>query len=459
MSQSAHALLLPETDEVQERPTRALESLLSSRFAAGDIPALETAAGGLDFFTMLRELFRLGEADFVVRMAVLAEIAESDRAVWEPDALLRHFVWLAPEALSMVLRNLRRSGWLELEVRDHRLTERGEALFPIIRRVLDVRADQGDLALGVLNVQLSRDLGTEATPALRHLRHNLCRIALEAESALESHSEVRILETRERIDRNLAWARRARVAIEEIDLSETEAYRVAQQVGQQLSELHRWHAALYRALGDLADKRVALGESGLSIVDMTQFLMRCDVDMLADFGGELVAVPLSPVFGIVDNLLSEAEYELVHAPEREEGPSLYGWTDGAPEDAPPGEPELPEFTALDAFVADMGALAEGGGSFRLSEIVPGRSWAESAYRLSLLALSETDPDAAGDPDEPAPEGGDPALNALSRAVPFFVEIEPPGRAFDAIDAPFRGEVSRGWVVRHGATVPADATSR
>ncbi len=452
---SSHLLLLPESDEALDRPARALDALLSGQMPATEIPALEAAAGGLPYFTMLRELFRLGEADFVVRMAVLSDIAESDRPRWEPDSLVRHFGWLATEALGVVLRGLRRSGWLELEGREHRLTDRGEAVYPLLRRLTDVRPMQGDLALGVLSVQLSRELGAEAAPALRHLRHNLCRIADEAEVALSSHSEVRILEARQRIDRNLAWARRARVAIEDIDLAETEAYRVAQAVGQQLSELHRWHAALQRALGDLADKRVALGDSGLSIVDLTQFLMRCDVDMLADFGESLVAVPVAPTFALCDNLVLEAEAELVHGASRAPDMARYGWAEGAPEIAGRGEPELPEFTALERFIGDLAALQLGDGKRSLAELVPTRSWAESAYRLSLLALAETPPptgaktagDGAGEGDASAGQGGDPALSALSRSVPFWQEIAAPGREGVDVDDPFDGAISRGFVVR------------
>jgi hypothetical protein len=450
----AAALLQPEAEETPERPTRALDALLDARFAADEIPALGLAAGGLDFFAILRELFRLGEADFVVRMAVLCELAESDRPRWEPDALLRHFAWLHPEVLAHLLRCLRRSGWLELDGRDHRLSERGEAVFPIVRRLLDVRPSQGDLALGVLNVQLSRELGSEAAPALRHLHHNLCRVVEEAELALGSHSEVRILETRARIERNLGWARRARVAVEGIDLSSAEAYRVAQQVGQQLSELHRWHAVLYRSLGDLADKRVSLGETGLSLVDLTQFLMRCEVDVLADFGETLVAQPVAPIFGIVDNLVLEAEDELVRAGPRDDGPRRLGWDDVGLQQAAPGAPDAPASTPLDRLVADLAGLQGDPGRLALAALVPAQGWAESAYRLSLLALAESEPDlltTVGASD------GDPALAALARAVPFHVEVAGLGGEAVAVQEPFAGAISRGDVVRLVATAASAPT--
>ena len=53
-----------------------------------------------------------------------------------------------------------------------------------------------------------------------------------------------------------------------------------------------------------------------------------------------------------------------------------GWHDGPPEQAPAGEIEVGEFTALDRFVADLQALQAKGGSGRLSSLVPRRSWAD-----------------------------------------------------------------------------------
>lgn len=451
----ATLLLTPTAEDPAERPTRALEALLAPHVDATAIAALEAAVGGLPYFSLMREIFRLGEADFVVRLAVLAEIAESDRARWEPDVLQRHFAWLAPEALAAILRAVRRAGWLELEGRALRLSDRGEALFPLVRRIVDIRPALGDLALGVLSVELSRELGAESTPALRHLRHNLCRIVEEAEIAIESHSEVRILECRERIDRNLGWAKRARQVVETMDLSETEAYRIAQGVGQQLSELHRWHATLHRALGDLSDKRVALGSSGLSIVDMTQFLMRCDIDQLADFGASLVATPVQPLFGIADNLIHEAAYELGLDRGLGGPASRYGWSDGAPQQADQGEPELPGVTALDRFAVELGDRLAQAPRAALAAVVPGRSWADSAYRLSLLALAEgVAEESAASVDR---QGGDPALAALTQALRFAVTIEAPGDAAVAIATPFVGAVSAGEVQRLAPTSEAGAS--
>ena len=448
-------------DPEPELPAAALAELLAPEFDASTIPSLQQAQAGMPYFGLLRDLVRLGEAHFAVRMAVLTELASSDRTRWDVDAIARHFAWLLPDARTAVLRSLRKGGWLELVDAQVRLTDRGEALYAIVGRVLGIQPEAGDLALGVLNVELSRDLGQEATPALKHLHHNLRRIVDDAEGAVRSHSEVRVLEARDRIDRNLAWARRARACVESLDLADDACYRAAQEVGAALGELHQWQAVLQRAIGDLQQKRIQLGSTGLSMTDVTGFLMRCDVEELADFGRPLVSMPVQPLFLILDNALSEAEYEWVHGPDRQDTPGLQGWTDGPPEDSQAGALELPEFGALDRFVADVQALALKGGVQKLAAFVPRRSWVESAWRLSVLALGESlapvlrpasgpsaDTAADGEGGSAAEERQDATQQALLHALggtPFEVAVAGDGADKDKVWVEFASEVSRGVI--------------
>lgn len=428
----------PDTAEVSD-----LEALLEPGFDAQSVPSVVAAQAGMAYFTLLRDLVRLGEAGFVVRLAVLTELASSDRTSWEPEMLARHFAWLTADARSAVLRSLRKGGWLEVVEGNHRLTERGEALYAVISRVLGIQPEEGDLALGVLNVELTRDLGHEQAPALRHLHHNLRRIVGTAEEAARSHSEVRVLEAQSRIERNLAWARRARACVEKLDLGDDLAYRAAQDVGSALSELHQWQAVLQRAIGDLSRKRVQLGATGLSMTDLTTFLMRCDLETLADFGAPMVSRNIAPLFVILDNALSEAEYEYVQVPPRPEDGFAHGWAEGPPTESFAGALELPEFTALDRFVADIKALAEKGGTQKLAAFVPRRSWAESAYRLSLLALGESvvaaGGDAADQPDESM------AAMATLASQPFEVIVIGDGSDKDPVYTDTAAQVSRGVV--------------
>ena len=440
---------------VDDLASADLSDLLSPQFDGMSQPSLKQAQTGMAYFGLLRDLVRLGEANFVVRLAVLTEFASSDRTRWDAESVASQLGWLTPEARTSVLRSLRKGGWLEQIEGCQRLTDRGEALYAVISRVLGIEPQEGDLALGVLNVELSRDLGHAAAPALRHLHHNLRRIVDGAEEAVRSHSEVRVLEAQTRIERNLAWARRARASLEGLDLEDDACYRVAQNVGQTLGELHQWQAVLQRAIGDLAHKRVQIGATGLSLTDVTSFLMRCDLETLADFGRPLMSMPVAPVFVILDNALSEAEYEFVQAPDHVEQGYAVGWADGPPEESLAGELELPEFTALDKFAADLRALAEKGGSQKLGTFVPRRSWAESAYRLSLLALGET----AG--SAPAASDSDAGEIAVLQAVasrPFEVHVAGDGSDRDRIYSDAASEISRGIVKLRDPSPQSAATS-
>jgi hypothetical protein len=447
---SAHPALRVQADD-DELPTGELEQLLQAPFGVEDLPGLQAAQRALPWFNQLRDLVRLGEANFVVRVTVLGELASSDRPRWDQEALARHFSWLDERVRTSVLRSLTRAGWLERVEAQLRLTGSGEALWAVVSRLLSIEPEMGDLALGVLNVELSRDLDVDAAPALRHLHHNLCRIVDEAEDALRSHSEVRILEARDRVDRNLAWARRARSCLEKLDLSDDASYRVAHDVGRVLSELHQWHAVLYRALGDLARRRVPLGESGLSMVDVTTFLMRCDAEQLASFGEALVSRPVAPLFAITDNLLSEAEYEWLFGTDRLERSFAQGWAEGPPDLADEGEPELPEFHDLERFSEDLAKLAGRGGEGRLASFLPRRSWAETAYRMSLLTLGESafveaDERAAANQDAlTVVEGEEVAVLATLGRQRFSLDVEGDGWQGEPIYTDSASEISRGRV--------------
>jgi hypothetical protein len=97
---------------------------------------------------------------------------------------------------------------------------------------------------------------------------------------------------------------------------------------------------------------------------------------------------------------------------------------------------------LDRFVADIKALATKGGAAKLSALVPRRSWAESAYRLSLLALGETAGEVNPADDGPTPDVLD--LQAL-RGTQFEVLVIGDGSEKDKIFSEVAGEISRGAV--------------
>lgn len=426
-------LLRPLDTVADEAPAAALDDVLSPGFGADAVPGGERARGLLGYFPLLRELVRLGEADFVVRAAVIAELASSERTGFTLEDLHAHFPWLQPDERTRVFRGLRQSGWLSLAEGTYGLSDKGEAVYSVLSTLLGSAPAEGDLALGVFSVEVATELGADQGAPLRHLLHNLRKVIGEAETAMQSHSEVKILEVRDKLDRNLAWSRRARESVDTLELDDFEAYKTAQAVGRSLSELHQWHGALQRALNDVARRRIHLDQSGLSLTDITHFLIRCDVATLADFGRRYVSTPLQPLFGIADNMLTEAEYVLFLL-ERDEAGERRGWSDGEPSSSQESEEKEVRFAGLSRFVEDLERVTAAGEPVRLAELVPRGGWAESAYRLSLLAMTE------GTMTFPE-EGGEPLIQRL-RALKTSVTAESAGeRIFkDGVS-----EISVGWV--------------
>ena len=435
-------LLLPIDEAAGEAPATALDDVLAPGFGPDAVPEEGRARGLLTYFPLLRELVRLGEADFIVRVAVVAELASSERTGYTLEDLHSHFPWLLVEERTRVFRGLRQSGWLDLDEGSYGLSDRGEAVYSLLSTLLGSAPAEGDLALGVFSVEVATELGADQSAPLRHLLHNLRKVIGEAETAMQSHSEVKILEVRDKLDRNLAWSRRARESIDTLELDDFEAYKTAQAVGRSLSELHQWHGALQRALNDIARRRIHLDQSGLSITDITHFLIRCDVSTLAEFGRRFVSTPIKPLFGISDNMLTEAEFVLFLL-EREEAADRRGWSEGGPAQSAASAEKEARFAGLQRFVEDLEAVTASGEPVRLSELVPRGGWAESAYRLSLLAMTE------GTMTFPE-EGGEPLIQRL-RALHSKVDAESAGEKVykDGVS-----EISVGWVMPVRATAPA-----
>lgn len=394
----------------------AVAELLTPGFAVETVPVLGKASGLLGYFGLLRELFRHDEASFVARFAVLSELASSEKTKWTADELHHTFPWMAAHHRVRVFRALRASGWLVGEDGSYSLGAAGSTVYTTLASLLGTQPHDGDLTLGVLHAEMAAALGVDPEAPLSHLQHNLRKVISEAEDALTSHSEVKILDVRHKLDRNLAWSMRARTLLDELNVEEFGAYKTAQAIGRSLSELHQWHGALQRALNDITQRRIHLDASGLSLTDITQFLMKCSVNEIADFGQRFVSQPPAPRFAIVDNVLSEAEFVL-YLQEREDEEERRGWTDGAPRMAVESVGEVERFVSLARFVSDVEEMVVSEEERTLAAFIPHTGWAESAYRLSLLCLSE-----GGMRHAPSVEDGGDVLIAKLRDCPMEFEV-------------------------------------
>ena len=114
-------------------------------------------------------------------------------------------------------------------------------------------------------VRASYELGTLTPEVLSHLLYRLRRLETELQQAVESLSEPRILQARERLANIWSWIERGSAMIEHImqdPALDRELHRVAQQIGRAQSRLLRMTTVFQRVLNDIDRQRVHLGATG-----------------------------------------------------------------------------------------------------------------------------------------------------------------------------------------------------
>lgn len=357
-------------------------------FGPDTVVGLREARDAAMHYQLLRGLTSGGHEDFVLRFASVADLVHADQTLWTLDALQRRLCWLDDERTEAVLRALRRSGWLELVGQEYRLTSDGLAVYSTLCRLSSLRTGRDDdLAMGVFDLEASTRLEEDTGPALRHLQHHLRRSIEDVEGAIKSQSELKVLEMREKLDRNLQWSRRARELLDEIDIDDDGGYRSSQRLGRDLSELHRWHSVMQRVLDDIGRHRVPLGATGLRPTDVSRFLAGLSIDELAALGGVGVAQPVWPLVFIMDNLLDVAEYELLTAVARDT--RRIGWAEGEGASAEIGEPPASQGEiAFRSYERDVESLVIEGESVPLERLLLGGDFSRTCYRMTLLALED-----------------------------------------------------------------------
>jgi hypothetical protein len=374
---------------VSEQPTF---SGIVQGFGPDTVAGLTEAYQAAQHFMLLRGLTSGGREDFLLRFGVIADLVHADQTLWTLDALERRLIWLDEERILSTLRVLRRSGWMEMVGTGYRLTSDGLAVYATLARLSSLHNGRDDsLAMGVFDLEASTQLGEDTGPALRHLQHHLRRAVEDVESAVKSQSEVKVLDAREALDKNLEWSQRARLLLDRIDISDDQGYRTGQRLGKDLAELHRWHSVMQRVLDEVGKSHVPVGALGLRPSDIDRFLGALSIDELVALGGDFVSSPVWPRVLLTDNLLDVASYELIYA-ERTEHETV-GWQDGDAESAEVGEPPpSPGEVAFKGYEHDLRQLLTRDEKTPLERFLVSRDFPRTCYRMTLLALEDESPD-------------------------------------------------------------------
>jgi hypothetical protein len=379
-----------------------------------DITPLWLLQSKLPVLEAFMTLFRGSMSDSLVRLLVLGEMGRRGHMPeWTFTELRQTFAYLAPAPLESALRRLRLGSLLRYDSLEsaYVLTPAGLRVYGAVASLFQLTEDD-DLGWITGVVRASYELGTLTPEVLSHLLYRLRRLETELQQAVESLSEPRILQARERLANIWSWIERGSAMIEQImqdSALDRELHRVAQQIGRAQSRLLRMTTVFQRVLNDIDRQRVHLGATGLSTSDLVFFLRQCTLDDLRRLIAPHLDCAIRPLFFLTDLMTDQAEYELLqrkrHVAEWCELPEA--------QDSPTSPPQTAaEFPELGRLVTQL--QTEARPTVPLAEVVPRGSFEESAYRLSMLSL-------LGDAE--AADSGGPVAKLASLPYRLNVQID------------------------------------
>lgn len=391
-----------------------LADFLAPGIGAEDVPALFPLLRGRELLRAFTALFHGGEGNVLTRLLVLRTLgARSEAPDWSAHEIREQLAFIDAVKLDTVLGRLKDHDLLawDAERQLYRISPLGRKALAAIGVLLQFETDDAD-GLGYLTAQLAAGaaLGKVSAEELGHLLSRLAELKYDFDRAVLSGSEHRIRAAASTLDAVWTWIEKGTEVVRAIagdSELDPATHRLAQAVGRAQSGLLRQAGVFQRTLNQLDRDRVHLGKSGLSSSDLVNWLRERGPDDLLALAVDGYAVPLRGVFVQDAIALDVAEFELL---EREraaqESASMPGASEAPATDAlPVVEDDLQPLHAWRGLLTALPAARD------LHEIVPTHSYAETAYRLSLLGL-------LGDPESAALDG--PAAD-LAR-LPLRLEV-------------------------------------
>lgn len=369
---------------------RAVEHFLADGWQAEQVEALRLHQGFHGLFPLFLALTRgANEAAFVVRIAFIRELFASCRErYWDKEAMQRVLPWLSPEALDHLVSTFRTYGWLDHDrARGYTWTDLGVNAAAMLGMLAQASPQRQELGIALYGVEFCLQMGYDPLDVLYNLRARFDAMGATLLEALDSHSEVCLLEVQDQLDRCISLSMETRRVLEGLDLTRQEIQAEYQAIHLHLSQLHAYRSELLRILTGMGDQFVTL-EGGINQVDITRMLIAADLDELAAVAADAFRCPafIPPIFD-AGLLVAAADYhvhrELIELEEEE-------WREPVPAHSTARQSAGRE-TIAEA-VADLERYAAGEGTVPLYAFAAGLDGAlalEPAlmmYRLSLLPL-------------------------------------------------------------------------
>ncbi|XZG70326.1 hypothetical protein ACTSKR_00295 [Chitinibacteraceae bacterium HSL-7] len=349
----------------------------------GGLASLLRARPLLDAFITL---FRGGDDEVLVRLLMLREIgARADAPRWSPQDLDTHFAYINPVKRETVLKRLRDGGLLvwDSDAALYSLSEPGRVAIAALATMTQF-AD-GDAELGYLTAQVaaSQAVGVVAPETLQHLLARLNELHADFEDALESQSEFRIRDARQKLESVWRWVEKGTEVVRDVLADEDitlDVQHIAQSVALAQGRMLRMTGVFQRRLAEITAQRVHLGQSGLTSTNVADWLRNQSQGALAALADGLLTFHPELPFAVSDILLDVTEFELL---ERERYEYIESALPLSSEAQAVTEIEAERLLAAEAFFEELRGIDW---DAPLSETVLADSYAETAYRMSLLSL-------------------------------------------------------------------------
>lgn len=374
-----------------------LGEFLAPGVDAGDVPSLFPLLAGRGLVGALIALFRGGEEEVLVRLAVLREIgARANAPEWTPRELETHLAFLDPVKLDTVLKRLREHDLLvwDSERRLYQLSPAGRMVLSALSTLLSFAADD-DSELGFLASQVAAGhaAGTLSAETLAHLAARLAELEEGFAQAIASGSEFRLRSAQGKLESVWRWMEKGNeiiAALSEDGFADDASWRMAQDIGARQSRIMRMSSAFQRELAAIARQRVHLSEGGLTSSELAAWLRDLDVDRLAALAGDGPAIAPELAFILPDVMVDAAEEFLNRTRADRRVSTLPPPADVRETTEVPREPP-PQLGALTRLLADATH------ALPVADAVVGESFSAASYRLSLLAFlgeANVDPELA-----------------------------------------------------------------
>jgi len=374
-----------------------LADFLAPGVVAEDVPGLYTLISAQSLIGVFVALFRGGDEEVLVRLAVLREIgARADAPQWSPRELEARFVWLDPIKLDTVLKRLREHNLLvwDGDTRLYSLAPTGRMALAALDQMLRFAADE-DAELGFIVAQVAAGgaVGRLSAENLRHLLARLWELREEFSAAVASGSEFRLKAAQGKLESVWQWMEKGTQVLGALseDGFDDDTWRLAQEIGARQSEIMRMSSIFQRELAAIARQRVHLSDGGLTTSEVAGWLRTQSLDELAALGAQGLSQVPEPVFILPDVMLDIAETELVDKQRADRHVSIL---------PPPMSAEHVADATLEppAEFADLlRLLGQVEAPLPVADAVVGGSFRAASYRLSLLSFlgeANVDPDMA-----------------------------------------------------------------